>query len=120
MPTQHRRRTRTRRRRRRRRKNRNLFTSKRNNIAYSLKRGRGGGHDPYPTFKSVKPPFISRIADQTPEHREAVQQYEAAKNKYYQDLAKWRARREQILGRPLTFDEMFGKFGTVSVFPVPA
>lgn len=112
MPTQHR---------RRRRKNRNLFTSKRNNIAYSLKRGRGGGgHDPYPTFKSVKPPFISRIADQIPEHIAAVQQYEAAKNKYYQDLAKWRARREQILGRPLTFDEMFGKFGTVSVFPVPA
>jgi len=49
-----------------------------------------------------------------------VQQYEAAKNKYYQDLAKWRTRRVQILGRPLTFDEMYGIFNQGVSFPVPA
>jgi hypothetical protein len=125
MPAQHRRRTRTRRTRRTRRRNRNLFTRKRNNIAYSLKRGGGGEADPYPdepypTFTAVEPPFISRSEDHTPKHIAALQQYEAARKKYSQELANWRAKREKRLGRPLTFDEMHGKFGTVSVFPVPS
>jgi hypothetical protein len=130
MPAQHRRRTR--RTRTRRRKNRNLFTRKRNNIAYSLKRGGGGDeaapiptadpfpNEPYPTFNAVEPPFISRTEDQTEQHRAALQQYEAAKNKYFQELANWREKRVKYLKRPLTFDEMHGTFGTVSVFPVPS
>jgi len=104
----------------RRRKNRNLFTRKRNNIAYSLKRGRGGGHDPYPTFTAVEPPFISRIEDYTREYLTAIQQYQAALDQYYKDLANWRARLQKRLKRPLTGNEMYGIFDQGESFPVPA
>jgi hypothetical protein len=49
-----------------------------------------------------------------------VQQYNDARKKYFQDLAVWRNKRVEHLKRALTFDEKYGKFGTVSGFSIPS